>query len=295
LARRQADFVAQRLGSLGVHVELVIIRTQGDQTLDRPLNEIGGDGLFTKAIQEELLRGQVDLAVHSLKDLPTLPTAGLRLAAVPPRASTRDVLVSTRHKRFDDLPLGAVVATGSQRRRAMLKHRRPDLQLVPIRGNIDTRLRRMEESGWDGLIMAQAALDRLGLSDRITEALDAAWLVPAVGQGALGLECREDDESTLRIVAELNDPATFAAVTAEREFLASMGGGCSVPIGAVAWVDEGRLYLRGAVLDLEGRQRVDGEISGLMECAAELGRNLAAQLKQRGALELLASGISGGR
>jgi hydroxymethylbilane synthase len=125
--------------------------------------------------------------------------------------------------------------------------------------------------------------------------LDAAWLVPAVGQGALGLECREDDESTLRIVAELNDPATFAAVTAEREFLASMGGGCSVPIGAVAWVDEGRLYLRGAVLDLEGRQRVDGEISGLMECAAELGRNLAAQLKQRGALELLASGISGGR
>jgi len=289
LARWQANFVADRLRERGQSVELVILRTQGDQTVDRPLAEIGGEGLFTKAIQEALLRGEVDVAVHSLKDLPTGAVPGLQLVAVPTRADPYDALISTRHQNFASLPHQAIVATGSQRRSAMLRHRRPDLRLVPLRGNIDTRLKKLHEEGWDGLIMAKAALDRLNLTDYMTEILDPSWMVPAVGQGALGLECRSDDVATRNIVALLNDEKSFTAVIAERALLEALGGGCSVPIGARGWVEGSLLHLHAVVLDAAGRRRIEGEATGSATEPVDLGKRLAATLCGAGAGDLLDS------
>jgi hydroxymethylbilane synthase len=285
LALWQAQHVAALLRPHPV--ELVEIQTVGDQVRDRPLAQIGGDGLFTKEIQKALLAGAVDLAVHSLKDLPTLPVEGLVLAAVPRRGPTGDVLVSHRHRRFDDLPPGAVVATSSLRRRAQVLHRRPDLRLVDIRGNVETRLRKLAEQDLDAVILAQAGLERLGLGDAITEVLDPAWILPAVGQGALGLECRADDRATLALVEPLNDPPTRQAVLAERALLRALGGGCLVPIGAAGTVAGNLLHLRGAVLSPDGTRRVGGEVSGSADDAEALGRRLAQQLLKKGAGELL--------
>ncbi len=250
LALWQAHHVRDRLAPLAAPrpVELVLIETQGDRVRDRPLAQIGGDGLFTKEIQNALLDGRADVAVHSLKDLPTLPVEGLDLAAVPPRGPVGDVLVSRRHRRFDDLPTGAVVATSSLRRRSQLLHRRPDLRIESVRGNVETRLRKLDEQGLDAIILAEAGLVRLGLAANITEVLDRAWMLPAVGQGALGLECRADDAETLRLLAPLNDPATRACVLAERALLRGLGGGCLVPIGALGTVAGETLHLRAAVL-----------------------------------------------
>src|SRR5687767_10218894 len=197
-------------------VELVEIQTSGDIDRSTSLTQIGGQGVFTKEIQKALLAGTVDVAVHSLKDLPTVEFEGLVLAAVPPRGPTGDALVSLKHRRFEELPSGAVVASSSLRRRAQLLHRRPDLKLIDIRGNVDTRLRKLDEQGLDATILAQAGLVRLGLSQHITEVLDPAWMLPAVGQGALGLECRADDAETRALLDGLNDPATYYAVLAER-------------------------------------------------------------------------------
>ena len=187
LALWQANTIADQLRGLdaGCDVELVIIQTHGDQVRDQPLRRIGGDGLFTKAIQDAVLAGRADVAVHSLKDLPTTPAHGLLLAAVPARGPTGDVFVSIRHKGFDELPPGARIATGSLRRQAQIRHHRPDLELVDIRGNVDTRLRKLRDTDLDGLVMAQAGLERLGLAHAITEVLDPEWMLPAVGQGAL--------------------------------------------------------------------------------------------------------------
>jgi hydroxymethylbilane synthase len=289
LALWQANHVADRLRAFaGMRtVELVIIQTQGDQVRDRPLNQIGGDGLFTKAIQEAVLDGRADIAVHSLKDLPTAPVVGLVLAAVPTRGSTGDALVSHRFNRFDTLPPGARVATGSMRRKAQIRHRRPDLELVEIRGNVDTRLRKLRDNDLDALVMAQAGLERLGLSDAISEILDREWMLPAVGQGALGLECREDDPATRQLLAKLDDQTTHQAVVAERSFLLALGGGCMMPIAALAGVLDGRLNLRGAVLSPDGRERVAGENGGSASDAIELGRELAARLLSQGAKGLL--------
>src|SRR5436309_4609651 len=192
LALWQANYVAERLRA-HTPVELVEIQTAGDQVRDVPLAQIGGEGVFTKELQRALLDGSVDVAVHSLKDLPTQPVEGLVLAAVPPRGPTGDVLVAVHVSRFDDLPSGARVATGSLRRRAQLLHRRPDLRLADIRGNVETRLRKLAEQDLDAIILAQAGLERLKLAASITEILDPHWMLPAVGQGALGLECRTDD------------------------------------------------------------------------------------------------------
>jgi len=290
LALWQANHVADLLRPLAAPrpVELVRIQTTGDRVQDRPLAQIGGDGLFTKEIQQALLSGTADVAVHSLKDLPTLPVERLVLAAVPPRGPTGDAFVSNRHRRFDDLPPGAVVATSSLRRRAQVLHRRPDLQLVNIRGNVGTRLRKLDEGGYDGLILARAGLERLGLGDRVREVLDAAWMLPAVGQGALGLECRTEDTETRRLLAGLDDAATRQAVLAERALLRGLGGGCQVPIGAAATVTGDRLTLRGAVLPPDGSRRVAEQVEGDAAEAEELGVRLAERLLALGARELLA-------
>ncbi len=289
LALWQANFVADALRPLAAPraVELVEIQTAGDQNRDVPLAQVGGIGVFTKEIQRALLAGSVDVAVHSLKDLPTLPVEGLALAAVPPRAATGDVFISRRHRRFDELPPGATVATGSLRRRSQLLHRRPDLRLVDIRGNVETRLRKLEEQNLDALVLAQAGLERLGLGAAITHILDPAWMLPAVGQGALGLECRAADATTLALLRQLDDPATRQAVLAERAFLFALGGGCLVPIGALATVAGDALTLRGVVLPPDGTQRVEGAVQGAAADAEALGRRLADDLLGRGARELL--------
>jgi hydroxymethylbilane synthase len=289
LALWQANYVSARLRALAGEraVELVEIQTAGDQVHDLPLAQIGGDGVFTKEIQRALLAGTVDVAVHSLKDLPTLPVDGLILAAVPPRGATGDVFISHRHARFDTLPTGATVATSSLRRRAQVLWRRPDLQLVDIRGNVETRLRKLTEEGLDALILARAGLERLGLAAEITEVLDAAWMLPAVGQGALGLECRADDRASRDLLAHLDDAATHHAVLAERAFLRTLGGGCQVPIGAIATATGGHVQLRGVVLSPDGKERIEGQKEGTP--AEGVGQQLAEDLLQRGARRLLHS------
>jgi hydroxymethylbilane synthase len=289
LALWQARFVAERLRPLAGEcpVALVEIETAGDRVRDRALSQVGGDGLFTKEIQRALLEGRVDAAVHSLKDLPTQAVPGLVLAAVPPRGAVGDALVSTRHRRFDDLPPGAVVGTSSLRRRAQALNRRPDLSLIDLRGNVETRLRKLADQGLDAIILARAGLERLGLADRITEVLDSDWMLPAVGQGALGIECREEDTTTRALLGPLDDGLTRQAVQAERSLLRALGGGCLVPVGARAVVEGERLSLRAAVLDPDGGRRVAGDLTGPAVEAEELGRRLAESLLGQGAAELL--------
>jgi hydroxymethylbilane synthase len=286
LAMRQAQAVAAQLAAFA-EPQIVEIETAGDQVRDVPLPQIGGEGVFTKEIQHALLDGHVDVAVHSLKDLPTIPVPELVLAAVPPRGPIEDVFISLRFRSLDALPAAGIVATSSLRRRAQLLHRRPDLLIVNIRGNVETRLRKLKEERLDALILAKAGLERLGLAEAVTEILDPAWMLPAVGQGALGLECRADDEDTVRLVRRLNDRDSYQSVSAERSLLRSLGGGCQVPMGAVAHVDGDRLTLRGAVLDVDGRRRVDGTVSGSIQQAEALGQQLAQHLLERGAATLL--------
>jgi len=289
LALWQAGYVAERLRPLakGRPVELVEIQTAGDQVRDVPLPQIGGEGVFTKEIQRALLAGTVDVAVHSLKDLPTLEVPGLLLVAVPPRGPAGDVFVSRRHHRFDDLPSGAVIATSSLRRRAQALNRRPDLRLVNIRGNVETRLRKLVDEDLDGLILAQAGLERLGLGEAIREVLDPGWMLPAVGQGALGLECRAGDHAARALVEALDHGPTRQAVRAERALLRALGGGCQVPIGAWTSVSGETLSLRGAVLTPDGCQRIEGQMVSSIGEAETLGQQLAEALRKRGAGELL--------
>jgi hydroxymethylbilane synthase len=288
LALWQANHVADRLRPLAAPrpVELVIIATAGDQVRDVPLAQIGGEGVFTKEIQRALLDGSVDVAVHSLKDLPTIPVEGLVLAAVPERGPTGDVFLSEKHRRFDDLPRGAVLATSSLRRRAQALHRRPDLRLTDIRGNVETRLRKLHEGGLDATILAEAGLLRLGLGSAITEVLDPAWMLPAVGQGALGLECRSGERETLALVERLNHLPTRQAVLAERAMLSALGGGCQVPMGAVCRVTGDVLALRGAVVRPDGGERVEAEGSGPAHDPETVGRRVAETLLAHGARHL---------
>ncbi len=292
LALWQAQHVADRLRPLLASrtVELVEIQTTGDRSRDQALSQIGGDGLFTKEIQQALLDGRVEVAVHSLKDLPTLPVAGLTLAAVPLRGPVGDVFVSRRHASFDLLPQGAKVGTSSLRRRAQMLHRRPDLRPLNLRGNVETRLRKLEEQGLDAILLARAGLERLGLGGSITEVLDTSWMLPAVGQGALGLECRVEDDVTRGLLEALNDVGTRKAVLAERALLRELGGGCLVPLGALATISGDKLQLTGAVLSLDGVRRVADDVHGPAAEAESLGRRLAQSLLARGAGELLARG-----
>jgi hydroxymethylbilane synthase len=287
LALWQANHVADLLRPLAASrgVEIIEIQTAGDQIRDRPLPEISGEGVFTKEIQYALLAGTIDVAVHSLKDLPTVPVEGLVLAAVPERGAAQDAFVSRRYKSFDDLPDGAVVATSSPRRRAQALHRRPDLRLVDIRGNVETRLRKLAEQQLDGLLLAQAGLERLGLKESITEIL--TWMLPAVGQGALALECRADDRATHELLKQLDHPSTRSAVLAERALLRSLGGGCQVPIGVLSELIDRTIRLQAVVLSADGKRRIAGQTSGSDLEAEFLGQRLAAELLAGGAGELL--------
>jgi hydroxymethylbilane synthase len=289
LALWQANFVADRLRAVAPErtFDIVEIQTTGDQAHGLPLAQIGGEGVFTKAIQQALLDNRVDVAVHSLKDLPTARVAGLVLAAVPPRGPNGDAFVSRRHASFAVLPARAVVATSSLRRRAQILHRRPDLQVIDIRGNVETRLRKLAEQNIDGLLLAHAGLMRLGLDQEITELLDPAWMLPAVGQGALGVECRVADGETRAILERLDDPATHAAVVAERSMLHALGGGCHVPIGAASAVTGDNLSLRGTVLSPDGQERMVHEIQGRCKGAIHVGESLARTLLEMGARRLL--------
>lgn len=286
LALAQARYVQDLLG---VPSELVIVRTKGDIHAEAPLRSISGagaltqaeTGLFTREIQRAVLDGVADAAVHSMKDLPTEPVEGLTLAAVPSRGPVADVFVSHKWNRLSEVPHGGRLATGSPRRRAILRHRRPDLRLEEIRGNIDTRLRKLREEDWDGLVLAEAGLVRLGLADVITERLDPDWMVPAVGQGALAIEARSDDSMTLALLASLDHAATRAAVTAERVFLRALGGGCFIPSGALGEVVDSRFWMRAVWLDPDGTWREDAAVSGPTAEAVRLAEELAVSLLNR--------------
>ena len=290
LALAQANWVADRI--TGRHpdcrVELVIIKTTGDRIHDIPLAQVGGKGLFIKEIEEALLAGEVDLAVHSLKDMPAVVPEGLVLGAVPPREDPRDVLISERYASLAELPAGARLGTGSLRRRAQLLHLRPDLDIVALRGNVDTRLKKMAALGLDGLILAAAGLNRLGLGQVKRTAIPESQMLPAVGQGALGLEIRGGDYSIRKLVAFLDDPPTRMAVRAERAFLARLEGGCVVPVAAHGRVEGDTLVLEALISDLDGRRFLRDEVRGSPEDAEFLGGNLADHLLDRGGREILA-------
>ena len=289
LALWQANHIAERLTPVirPRVIEIVIIDTHGDLIQDRPLSSLGGFGVFTKSIQEAILDNRVDVAVHSLKDLPTIPVPGLELVAVPPRGPTGDAFVSHKHAHFDELPAGAVIGTSSLRRRAQLLNRRRDLRIVDLRGNVETRLRKLKEQDLDAIVLAEAGLLRLDFEKAITEILDPSWMLPAVGQGAIGLECRSDDFETRHLIDAVNDPPTWAAVRAERAMLWGLGGGCLVPIGVTTTVEKHWLTLRGAVLSPDGSRKIVDTHSGATEQPLNVGTELAARLLTAGARELL--------
>ena len=282
LAQWQANWVAARLRELGVEVELVPVTTAGDQG-ETPISAGSGTGLFTKEIQRELSAGRIDLAVHSLKDLPTDEAPGLLLAAVPERAGVCDVLVSAKYCNLDDLPNGAIVGTGSLRRRAQLLHVRPDLSVRDVRGNVDTRLRKLDRGDYDAILLAEAGLRRLGLAGRITQTLPLSIVLPAVGQGALGLETRGDDYAVRQAVAALDHAASHQAVLAERAMLATLRGGCLAPIGAHAEVEAGSLRLIGRVLSPEGTRMIEAQHTATVAEAVSLGCRVAEELLGQGA------------
>ena len=288
LALVQAEWVLGRLREQGRAARLQIVRTEGDRLQAAPLQDIGGEGVFVKEIQAALRSRRVDLAVHSLKDLPTGETEGLAVVAVPERADPRDLLVAPgAPATLRSLPHGVRVGTGSPRRVAQARRLRPDLEFVAIRGNVDTRLEKHLRGECDALILAAAGIARLGVAVEGAP-LPPEEMLPAVAQGALGIEARADDEEARAAVGFLRHDPTAAAVTAERAFLAALGGGCRAPIGALAGIEAGRLRLRGLVIDPQGDRVEAGERTGEIADAAEIGRTLAADLLDRGAVELLA-------
>jgi hydroxymethylbilane synthase len=293
LARWQAEWTAGELRRLGVKVELVPISTSGDRQQTGPIGAIGTQGVFTKELQRALLDGAIDLAVHSLKDLPTEPIDGLSLAAVPSRGPIGDCLVSAKYKSFDELPQGAIVGTGSQRRRAQLLHARPDLKMVDVRGNVDTRLRKLSEGEYDAIILAEAGLVRLQLTEHIAQVLPKTVVLPAVGQGALGIESRTGDARTNAVLKQLDDAATHQAVAAERSLLHSLRGGCLAPVGAWGRFEaDGRLHLSAVVLKSDGTERRFAEHTAPANDPVALGRTVAEELLAQGAAELIAASRS---
>ena len=280
-AREVQRRIATAAGIDAATIEIKIIRTTGDIVQDRPLADAGGKGLFTKEIEEALLAGSIDLAVHSSKDLPTILPPGLVLAGFPAREDGRDAFISRKANSLRDLPAGAVVGSASPRRQALVKRLRPDLAVVMLRGNVDTRLRKLDTGEVDATLLAVAGLKRLGLLSSATAILDPDEFVPAVGQGAIGIETRADDERTRALVAEVDDADTAAALAAERAFLAVLDGSCRTPIGGHANIEQGALRFRGIIIKPDGSEAFEAFRQGRPEAAAELGADAGRELRAR--------------
>ena len=291
----QAVHVRDRLASLNPDAEVVILgmTTKGDQILDRPLAEIGGKGLFIKELEVAMQEGRAHLAVHSMKDVPMVMPEGFDLAAISARENPRDAFVSNRYASLDELPAGAVVGTSSLRREAILRAKYPQLLIKSLRGNLDTRLKKLDAGEYDAIILAAAGLIRLGLENRIKAVLTAEQSLPAPGQGALGIELLSGDAAMAQVVAPLNDPETAFCVRAERALSRALGGSCQVPLGGYAVMENGQLWLRGFVASVDGQQMVAAEMRGPVGLTPDddeaLGLQLAAQLRALGADAILAS------
>ncbi|MFO7895222.1 MAG: hydroxymethylbilane synthase [Longimicrobiales bacterium] len=290
LATWQAEHVADRLRELpgAPDVALEFIQTEGDKILDVALSKLPGKAFFTKELEQAILDGRVDLAVHSMKDVETGLPDGLTIGAVLERADARDVLIARDGLTLDTLPEGARVGTSSLRRSAFLLRWRPDLEILDLRGNVPTRIQKLDDGQYDAIVLAAAGVIRLGEEDRISDWFTDEILLPAVSQGAIAIEVREGDERTGTVVEALEDPATRSAVTAERAFLRRVEGGCQIPVGAHATVDDGTLTLKAAICALDGAAAVDGVITGPADAAGKLGTELAVDLLDRGGAGILA-------
>ncbi len=299
LALWQAEHTAAllRAADADVHVELVHVSTEGDRVLTEPLATFGGTGVFTREVQHAVLDGRADLAVHSLKDLPTVAADGLTLAGVPDRGPVRDVLVLPAgfegERTLDGLAEGAKVGTGSVRRQSQLRSARPDLQVADVRGNVETRLRKLDEGEYDALLLAEAGLVRLELAERIDVFLEPPLMFHAVGQGALGLECRADDDETVGRLRAISDEATFVAVRAERALLAELRAGCHAPVGVASAVAGDEVTMTGVVLSADGTERVERQQTGERSDPEATGRELARALFESGADALLGDSDAG--
>ncbi len=289
LALWQSNWVKAQIESLypGMRVELVRITTTGDKILDSPLSKIGGKGLFVKEIENALLRGDVDIAVHSMKDLPAQLPEGLKLCSFPKREDPRDAFISRHGLGFSQLRPRAKVGTSSLRRAAQLLNLRPDLKIESLRGNVDTRLRKLHQGEFDAIVLAGAGLKRLGFTEKITEYLSPDTMIPAIGQGVLGLEIRAEDWEVASLLAPLNDPLTEVAVRAERGFLRELEGGCQVPLAAHAKVSDGQVILEGMVAELDGSRMIKDKKAGQHQEAEKIGVELARHLLEMGAGEIL--------
>ncbi len=289
LALIQAESVISELKTIHPRLELAIekIKTRGDQEYKASLADIGGQGVFVKELEEALLAGTIDMAVHSIKDMPAVIRPRLKLAAITKRADARDVLVSGTGRGLMELPTGATIGTGSQRRAVQLRTCRPDVQVRPIRGNVDTRLRKTRSGEFDGVILAAAALIRLGWQDKITEYLSMESFIPAVGQGALAIEIRTDDVEMAQLVLPINHEPTWQSVLAERAFLRHLGGGCRAPIAALGIVTGESLELRGMVASADGSRILQDRQEGHADAPDQVGRLLAQKMLQQGAYQLI--------
>ncbi len=292
LALTQAREVQGRLAAAAkvdaARIEIKVIRTTGDIVQDRPLAEAGGKGLFAKEIEDALLAGAIDLAVHSSKDLPTILPAGLVLAGFLPREDARDAFISRKAKTLRELPLGAVVGTASPRRAALVRRLRPDVTSVTLRGNVETRLRKLDAGEVDATLLAVAGLKRLGLMSAATEILDLDAFLPAVGQGAIGIETRVDDARTRAFVAAIDDADTATALAAERAFLAALDGSCRTPIGGHARVDATTVHFRGIIVKPDGSEAFEVSRNGSRDMAAELGADAGRELRERASADFFA-------
>lgn len=289
LALWQAEFIKNELQRLNpsITVELVHFNTKGDRILEKPLAEVGGKGLFTAELETAMYAGDIDIAVHSLKDMPTELPQGLTLGAISKREVPYDALISPQYKTLDKLPKGARIGTSSLRRQAQLLHRRPDLKIEVIRGNVQTRLNKIETEGLDGVILAQAGLKRLGLDHQITQVFTADEMIPAVGQGALAIECRADDVEMLDMLSLIDDEPTRLAVEGERSFLNQLNGNCQVPMGVHGTIEKGQLTLKALIASTDGKTVYEGELSGPATKSVMLGKNLAKALYEEGGKHII--------